>query len=57
MRNKAAGAAKRGPRSGLGKSAAGKDGAEEGERVRLDRLRTKVSTFTPLRCAYGIHCD
>lgn len=42
MRNKAAGASKRGPRSGLGKSAAGKDGAEAGERVRLDRLRTKV---------------
>eukprot|EP01043_Picozoa_sp_COSAG02_P040825 COSAG02_NODE_3332_length_6919_cov_3.232551_4_plen_54_part_00 len=45
MRNKAAGAVKRGPRSGLGRSAAGKDGAEQGELVRLDRLRNKVCMF------------
>ena len=43
MRNKASGAAgKRSKRDGLGRSAAGKDGVEQGEKVRLDRLRTKV---------------
>ena len=40
MRNKAAQNSKKGSQSSLGKG--GKDSAEGGERVRIDRLRTKV---------------
>jgi hypothetical protein len=46
MRNKAANTAKASGRrggGGLGKGAAGKDSAEEGERIRIDEVRTKVT--------------
>ena len=65
MRNKASAAAgKRSMRDGLGRSAAGKDGVEQGEKVRLDRLRTKVrlsaqSQYTDaplLSCDVGTCC-
>ena len=55
MRNKAANTAKASGRrggGGLGKGAAGKDSAEEGERIRIDEVRTKVTpTNKPITCA------
>lgn len=53
MRNKAAGTAAKRGNLGLGGSAAGKDGVEEGHRIRLDRLRTKVPFHRRHPCVYG----